>query len=114
MSNWVFERSSGYAGFRCQKCAVWVYEDQEKKCDCTIMNELPDFQKLPMVIQDYIIAQYQHKKMMEYKYSPDLKQFYKENYDKTKLRLLFITWMDCTKEQMEDLNNCFEKIWPTE
>lgn len=23
-SDWVFERSSGYAGYRCQNCGVWI------------------------------------------------------------------------------------------
>jgi hypothetical protein len=31
---WVFERSSGYAGYRCQICATWVYANQPLKCDC--------------------------------------------------------------------------------
>ncbi len=38
-SNWFFERSSGYAGYRCVKCGTWVYanqypEKQKFKCDC--------------------------------------------------------------------------------
>ena len=32
--NWVFERSSGYAGYRCSKCGTWVYEDELRKCEC--------------------------------------------------------------------------------
>ena len=32
--NWVFERSSGYAGCRCINCHTWVYLDEEKKCKC--------------------------------------------------------------------------------
>ena len=32
--SWFFERSSGYAGFRCQKCSTWIYEEQPKKCTC--------------------------------------------------------------------------------
>lgn len=36
---WVFERSSGYSGYRCQECYTWVYENQEKKCDCDSCNE---------------------------------------------------------------------------
>lgn len=31
---WEFERSSGYAGYRCQKCQTWVYSDKPKKCNC--------------------------------------------------------------------------------
>ncbi len=31
---WEFERSSGYAGYRCQVCYTWVYNNQEKRCDC--------------------------------------------------------------------------------
>ncbi len=38
-NNWVFERSSGYAGYRCIKCSTWIYanqypEKQEFKCIC--------------------------------------------------------------------------------
>ena len=32
--NWVFERSSGYAGWRCAKCGVWIYDKQPCICDC--------------------------------------------------------------------------------
>lgn len=32
--NWVFERSSGYAGYRCTKCATWVYMGQPLRCSC--------------------------------------------------------------------------------
>jgi hypothetical protein len=32
---WVFERSSGFAGWRCSKCATWIYMDDEKICQCT-------------------------------------------------------------------------------
>lgn len=35
---WVFERSSGYSGHICQKCAEWVYEDQALKCKCDKEN----------------------------------------------------------------------------
>lgn len=35
---WVFERSSGYAGYRCKKCHTWIYENQEKKCDCDFLQ----------------------------------------------------------------------------
>jgi hypothetical protein len=31
---WRFERGSGYAGYRCQRCGVWVYANQPKICDC--------------------------------------------------------------------------------
>lgn len=31
---WVFERSSGFAGYRCQKCQTWVYAEKKKKCCC--------------------------------------------------------------------------------
>ena len=31
---WEFERSSGFAGYRCQVCHVWIYNDQEKRCNC--------------------------------------------------------------------------------
>ena len=36
---WVFERSSGYSGYRCQKCAEWVYEEQELECKCDKEND---------------------------------------------------------------------------
>lgn len=32
--HWVFERSSGYAGWRCNACGHWVYEDKPKVCNC--------------------------------------------------------------------------------
>ncbi len=32
--NWEFERSSGYAGWRCKACATWVYNGQPLVCDC--------------------------------------------------------------------------------
>ena len=32
--DWVFERSSGHAGYRCKKCADWVYQGQPLKCKC--------------------------------------------------------------------------------
>ena len=32
--DWVFERSSGYAGWRCKNCAVWRYDTEEMKCSC--------------------------------------------------------------------------------
>lgn len=33
----IFERSSGYAGYRCPQCATWKYEADSTpwKCDCT-------------------------------------------------------------------------------
>lgn len=31
---WESARSSGYDGFRCSKCATWVYSNQVLKCDC--------------------------------------------------------------------------------
>lgn len=33
-SNFVFERSSGYAGYRCLNCMTWVYNDQPLICNC--------------------------------------------------------------------------------
>lgn len=33
-SNWTFERSSGYAGWRCQSCMKWVYLNSETICGC--------------------------------------------------------------------------------
>ena len=32
--DWVFERSSGYAGHRCRKCGTWVYDYAAKDCKC--------------------------------------------------------------------------------
>ncbi len=35
-SAWKFERSSGYAGYRCQNCGTWVYSDRTQDgCKCT-------------------------------------------------------------------------------
>lgn len=31
---WHYERSSGYAGYRCQKCAEWIYEGNPFVCKC--------------------------------------------------------------------------------
>ncbi len=38
MSNWKSERSSGYAGWRCQTCGTWRYDNAPLVCDC---KELP-------------------------------------------------------------------------
>ncbi len=32
--NWKFERSSGYAGWRCTKCGIWIYQDTPFNCCC--------------------------------------------------------------------------------
>jgi hypothetical protein len=32
--DWVFERSSGFAGYRCQRCATWLYDNQKLVCKC--------------------------------------------------------------------------------
>jgi len=34
VGNWVFERSGGYAGWRCIKCGTWIYDKEQKICDC--------------------------------------------------------------------------------
>lgn len=34
--NWIFEISSGFDGYRCQKCQNWVYKDNKKECSCEI------------------------------------------------------------------------------
>jgi len=34
LGNWVQEYSSGYNGFRCTKCATWIYCDEKFICDC--------------------------------------------------------------------------------
>ncbi len=31
---WVFEHSSGYAGFRCKNCHEWIYANKSKNCKC--------------------------------------------------------------------------------
>lgn len=33
-SNWNFERSSGDGGYRCPKCATWVYCKHDMICEC--------------------------------------------------------------------------------
>lgn len=33
-SRWKFERSSGYAGFRCNECATWLYASDFLNCKC--------------------------------------------------------------------------------
>jgi hypothetical protein len=32
--DWEFEISSGFDGYRCQKCKTWIYANQKLKCDC--------------------------------------------------------------------------------
>jgi hypothetical protein len=34
--DWIFHRSSGFAGWRCTKCATWVYNNQPKVCNCDV------------------------------------------------------------------------------
>ena len=34
LGNWVFERSSGYGGERCTKCATWLYDSEIQNCSC--------------------------------------------------------------------------------
>lgn len=41
MNNWKFERSSGYAGYRCQKCSTWLYEDNLLICSCEPFKPKP-------------------------------------------------------------------------
>ena len=36
LPDWKFERSSGYAGYRCKNCGHWVYADGERKCNCVM------------------------------------------------------------------------------
>lgn len=38
--NWVFERSSGYAGWRCVNCGTWIYFNNPKKCACDKVAEV--------------------------------------------------------------------------
>jgi hypothetical protein len=39
--NWVFERSSGFAGFRCSQCAAWIYTGEWPECECTLKTTKP-------------------------------------------------------------------------
>lgn len=32
--DWIFAHSSGYDGYRCTKCATWVYAGDKKECEC--------------------------------------------------------------------------------
>jgi len=32
--DWSFERSSGYAGYRCSRCHTWVYSNARRRCEC--------------------------------------------------------------------------------
>lgn len=34
VGSWQFERSSGFAGYRCQDCATWVHANKPQVCDC--------------------------------------------------------------------------------
>jgi len=37
--DWKFERSSGYAGYRCQKCKTWEYDNNNLlRCECDKEN----------------------------------------------------------------------------
>lgn len=38
--DWRFERSGGCSGFRCQKCATWIYENHTRRCDCDSSSHL--------------------------------------------------------------------------
>ena len=40
IDNWVFERSSGYAGWRCVACGTWIYFNDPKKCCCDEIVEV--------------------------------------------------------------------------
>lgn len=33
-NDWIFEVSSGYNGYRCKNCSTWIYEFDEKICNC--------------------------------------------------------------------------------
>lgn len=39
-SRWKLERSSGYAGFRCNECATWLYASDYLICKC---DEIPQY-----------------------------------------------------------------------
>lgn len=39
-SNWIFERSSGYDGYHCQNCDIWIYQHDAAICDCTLEESL--------------------------------------------------------------------------
>ena len=37
--DWKEEISSGYKGFRCKRCATWIYDNQERRCECDARKE---------------------------------------------------------------------------
>ena len=39
---WRFERSSGYDGWRCLRCAAWRYGGEKLQCDCQLADPQPD------------------------------------------------------------------------
>lgn len=39
-NNWKFEQSSGFDGYRCQGCGLWVYEGQPLICKCSIREKI--------------------------------------------------------------------------
>lgn len=34
VGRWMFERSSGFAGWRCEVCATWIYNYKPLICSC--------------------------------------------------------------------------------
>lgn len=37
---WTFERSSGYAGYRCTTCSTWVYANDFLICSCMTRDDV--------------------------------------------------------------------------
>ena len=40
VGHWVFERGSGYPGYRCTKCGEWEYDGRQKNCACDRANPI--------------------------------------------------------------------------
>lgn len=58
---WYYERSSGYDGFRCSCCGVWIYASKQLKCNCdrkNVCNE-PKYNMCMLTIDDRDYVEYQ-------------------------------------------------------
>lgn len=60
-SNWKFERSSGYAGWRCTKCGHWIYMDDPKECDCTKEKQMAKPKEKKPVEKRLMIVHHSHR-----------------------------------------------------
>jgi hypothetical protein len=69
--NWVFERSSGYHGWRCVKCGTWIYDNCARICNCkkgektmkTLMMTILDKNNISMTdgmksVKDIVLERY--------------------------------------------------------